>query len=75
MGFLDKAFYHTGKASAQRPCTSILIGLLITAIGTIGFVNFRSTVSKYFFQKSKPARSDKLWLSFVDLRCHDILRR
>ena len=49
MGLLDKTFYHAGKASAQRPCTSILIGVLITAIGAIGFVNYRSTVSALLF--------------------------
>ena len=48
MGILDQTFYHAGKASAQRPCTSILIGLLITTIGSIGFVNYRSTVSILF---------------------------
>ena len=52
MGILDKTFYHAGKASAQRPCTSILIGVLITAMGAIGFVNYRSTVSKSFLNPS-----------------------
>ena len=46
MGLLGKIFYTTGKASATRPWTSIFIGLVIVAIGSIGFVNFRSTVSK-----------------------------
>ena len=45
MGLIGKIFYNTGKASATRPWTSIFIGLVICAIGSIGFVNFRSTVS------------------------------
>jgi len=45
MGFLGKVFYKTGKASASRPWTSIFIGLVIVAIGTLGFINFQSTVS------------------------------
>ena len=43
MGLLGKMFYHTGKASATRPVTSIFIGLIIVAIGSIGFINFQST--------------------------------
>jgi len=45
MGLLGNIFYTTGKASATRPWTSIFIGLVITMIGSIGFINFRSTVS------------------------------
>ena len=45
MGLLGKMFYHTGRASATRPVTSIFIGIVIIAIGSIGFINFQSTVS------------------------------
>ena len=45
MGLLGKIFYKTGKASAMRPWTSIFVGLIIVAVGTLGFINFRSTVS------------------------------
>ena len=45
MGLLGKLFYKTGKASATRPLTSIFIGLVFTCIGSLGFINFRSTVS------------------------------
>ena len=45
MGLIGKIFYKTGKASATRPWTSIFIGLVIVAIGCIGFVNWQSTVS------------------------------
>ena len=45
MGFLSKIFYHTGKASATRPITSIFVGLVLVLVGAIGFVNFQSTVS------------------------------
>ena len=45
MGFLGKMFYHTGRASGRRPVTSIFIGIVIIAIGAIGFINFQSTVS------------------------------
>ena len=45
MGLLGKIFYKTGKASATRPWTSIFIGLVIVCIGSLGFVNFQSTVS------------------------------
>ena len=40
MSFISNTFYHTGKASARRPITSIFIGLIITLIGCLGFVNF-----------------------------------
>lgn len=45
MGLLGKVFYNTGKASATRPWTSIFIGLVIACIGSLGFLNMRSTVS------------------------------
>lgn len=45
MGLLGKIFYKTGKASATRPWTSIFIGLVIVCIGSLGFINFQSTVS------------------------------
>ena len=45
MGLLGNIFYTTGKASATRPWTSIFIGLVITMIGSVGFLNFQSTVS------------------------------
>jgi len=45
MGLLGKIFYTTGKASARRPWTSIFIGLVIVAIGSLGFINWQSTVS------------------------------
>ena len=45
MGLLGKIFYSTGKASATRPWTSIFIGLIIIAVGSLGFINFQSTVS------------------------------
>jgi len=45
MGFLGKIFYNTGKASATRPWTSIFIGLIIVLVGSLGFINFQSTVS------------------------------
>ena len=47
MGLLSNIFYHSGKASANRPCASIFIGALVCAIGAIGFVNYRSTVSDF----------------------------
>ncbi len=47
MGVLGNIFYTTGKASATRPWTSIFIGLVITMIGSIGFLNFQSTVSDH----------------------------
>ena len=43
MGLLAKAFYNTGKWSASRPWASIFMGLIIVAIGSLGFVNFQST--------------------------------
>ena len=48
MGFVSNVFYHTGKASARRPWTSIFIGLIIVCIGSLGFYNFQSTVSTFF---------------------------
>lgn len=45
MGFLGKVFYSTGKASATRPWTSIFIGVIIVLVGSLGFINFQSTVS------------------------------
>jgi len=54
MGLLGKIFYTTGKASARRPWTSIFIGLVIVAIGSLGFINWQSTVSfRPFFLKIK----------------------
>lgn len=43
MGLIRNLFYHTGKASATRPWTSIFIGLIIVCIGSMGFYNFQST--------------------------------
>jgi len=45
MSFVAQVFYHTGKASATRPVTSIFIGLIITMIGTLGFINWQSTAN------------------------------
>jgi len=39
MGLLAKGFYHWGKWAAFRPFTAIFLGILITAIGTIGMLN------------------------------------
>lgn len=45
MSVIANIFYHTGKASARRPVTSIFIGLILTLIGCLGFINYRATVS------------------------------
>lgn len=47
MGLLSKLFYKTGKSSATRPWTSIFIGLVIVAVGSIGFINSQTTVSSW----------------------------
>ena len=49
MGSLRNCFYVTGKASARRPWTSIWIGIIIVAIGSLGFINMQSTVSYLIF--------------------------
>ena len=43
MGYLSRIFYHTGKASANRPWTSIFIGMVIIMVGSIGFINYQKT--------------------------------
>ena len=50
MGSLRDCFYVTGKASARRPWTSIWIGIIIVAIGSLGFINMQSTVSYFYFR-------------------------
>lgn len=45
MGFIGKVFAKQGALSARYPCTSIFIGLILVAFGSLGFVNYQSTVS------------------------------
>jgi len=45
MGLLGKAFYHTGKASATRPWTSIFIGLILVCVCSLGFINYQGTAN------------------------------
>ena len=45
MGFIGKVFAKQGSLSARYPCTSIFIGLILVAFGSLGFVNYQSTVS------------------------------
>jgi hypothetical protein len=40
MGFVGKLFAKQGELSASNPCTSIFLGLIIVAIGCVGFINF-----------------------------------
>lgn len=58
MGLLGNIFYTTGKASATRPWTSIFIGLVITMIGSIGFINFRSTADPQELWVPKNSRAN-----------------
>jgi hypothetical protein len=45
MGWIGKLFAKQGELSARNPWTSIFIGLILITFGTLGFVNFQSTVS------------------------------
>ena len=56
MGLVEDLFYKIGKTAAFRPYSSICIGLIIIAVGSIGFINYESTfdpVEMFIAQNSR----------------------
>lgn len=45
MGFLNKVFFKIGYYSASNPGTACFLALMTTVVCSLGFINYRVTVS------------------------------
>lgn len=45
MGLLNKVFFKIGLYSATNPCTACFLALMTTIVCSLGFINYRVTVS------------------------------
>lgn len=45
MGLLNKIFFKIGYFSAANPCTSCTFAVMLTLVFSLGFVNFKLTVT------------------------------
>jgi hypothetical protein len=44
MGYINKAFFHIGYYSASHPGTVCFLAVMMTAVCSLGFLNYRVTV-------------------------------
>jgi hypothetical protein len=49
MGLLNKVFFKVGYYSAANPCTAIFTAVMLTVVCSLGFINYRVTVSQKNF--------------------------